>query len=223
MYAKDVKTNAWNLRMEGKSYNEILNITSIPKSTLSVWFGKEMGMPFDRKAMIKHLAKIRPLAAKMKKKIKQEGLDKIRVGVEKEVLSYPLSTLDFQKSLLAMLYWAEGSKHEKVSGLKFTNTDPKLISLFMSLLENCYPINKEDYRMYLQLHYYHPRIKTRKFWSKLTGVLESQFRPVLVKKRSRKKRFRKNFMGICSVYYPSSSIRKEILATGYAIQSQICK
>ncbi|MSU45122.1 MAG: hypothetical protein EXS47_00600 [Candidatus Zambryskibacteria bacterium] len=178
-------------------------------------------MPFDKKAMAEHLAKIRPLAGRMKTKIRLDGLEKIRISIEEEVSSYPLKSKDFQKSLLAMLYWAEGSKHERISGLKFTNTDPKLIDLFASLLRNCYEINEARFRIYLQLHYYHPVKKTKQFWSNLLHIPEAQFNATTIKKRSRKKRFRKNFMGICSLCYLSSDIRKEILAIGYAIQKQI--
>jgi hypothetical protein len=222
MYSKDIKDKAWKLRKEGKSYNEILKLTSIPKSTLSAWFGKDMGMPFDKKGLAEHLANIRPLAAKMKTKIKLENLERVQIAMNTEVQNYPLKTLNFQKSLLSMLYWAEGSKHEKVSGLKFTNTDPKLSMLFIVMLRNCYQIDENKFRVALQIHYYHSIKKTRKFWSDLLKIPENQFNTVFVKKRSRKKKFRKNFMGICALKYLDSSVRKEILAVGYAIAGGIC-
>jgi len=120
-----------------------------------------------------------------------------------------------------MLYWAEGAKHEKVSGLIFVNTDPKLLELFISLLRNCYELDEKKFRVRLHLHYYHPIKETRQFWSKLLEIPESQFTKTLIKRRSLKKRFRKNFHGICILSYLSSSIRKEILALGYAIHNQI--
>lgn len=222
-YSKDIKDNAWKLRKEGKTYNEILKLTSIPKSTLSAWFGKSMGMPFDRKALIQHLANIRPLANKMRVKQRLDDLEEVKNRMKAEVISYPLDLISFQKSILAMLYWAEGSKHEKISGLKFTNTDPKMVDLFVTLLRNCYKPDEAKFYMYLQLHYYHPIRESKKFWSELTGVPISQFHATIMKKRSRKKRFRKNFMGICSIGHSSSTIRKEIMAIAYAIQVQIGK
>lgn len=221
MYSKIIKDRAFSLRRLGKSYNEIVKITEIPKSTLSGWFGKELGMPFDKKAMNDHLSRIRPLAAKMKSKIRLEGLEAVKKYAENEVSMYPVNLVSFQKSILAMLYWAEGSKHEKMSGLKFTNTDPKMIILFLSLLRKCYQIDETKFRVYLQLYYYHPIRKTKKYWANIMNLSEIQFRPVIMKKRSEKRIFRKNFMGICSFYYPSSDIRKEIMATGYAIQSRV--
>ena len=223
MYSDAIKKNAFKLRKEGKSYREIKDITLVPKSTLSQWFGKELGMPFDRPALLKHLASIRPLASKRKTQIKLDTLEKIQQDMTKEVSNYPLSLVSFQKSLLAMLYWAEGAKSEKATNLKFVNTDPKLMSLFLCLLRNCYQIDEKKFRVYLHLHYYHPRRETRKFWSELLNIPESQFGPILIKKRSKVKRFRKNYMGICLLNYSGNLLRREIMAVGQAIQMQIEK
>ena|ERR1700733_9382705 len=162
-YSKDIKNKAEKLRKTGKSYKEIWDIMKIPKSTLSSWFGENLGVFLGSEKHLEHLARIRPFANKMKTKIRLDGLEKVRIAMEKEVLTYPLKMISFQKSLLAMLYWTEGSKHEKVSGLKFTNTDPKLIDLFATLLRNCYKLDETKFRIFLQLHYYHPIRKTKNF------------------------------------------------------------
>ena len=221
MYSKDIKEKAFKLRKAGKSYKEIWTLTQIPKSTLSTWFGEELGVSFKSKEWLEHLARIRPIASRMKTKIKLENIEKINTRVEEEVASYPLRDLSFQKSLLAMLYWAEGSKHARMSGLKFTNTDPKLMDLFVSLLRSCYVLDEKDFRVYLQLHYYHPIRKTKQFWSDLVKVPQSQFHAVTMKRRSERKRFRKNFMGICTIIHSDSDIRREMMAIGQAIQAQV--
>ncbi|OHA93811.1 MAG: hypothetical protein A3E02_00010 [Candidatus Zambryskibacteria bacterium RIFCSPHIGHO2_12_FULL_38_34] len=221
MYTKQTKEKARKLREQGVSYNKLQRMLDIPKSTLSSWFSESLGMPFDRKTLLKHLANIRILSAKVKRKNKMDELEKIQKKADEEILSYPLDLVSFQKSLISMLYWAEGAKHEKVSGLIFVNTDPKLLELFISLLRNCYELDEKKFRVRLHLHYYHPIKETRQFWSKLLEIPESQFTKTLIKRRSLKKRFRKNFHGICILSYLSSSIRKEILALGYAIHNQI--
>jgi hypothetical protein len=221
IYPTIIKEKAFKLRRSKKSYKEIKDIMGIPKSTLSAWFGKELGVDFNSKGWLEHLADIRVLAVRAIKKKKFDGLEKIRINMEKEVLSYPLKDISFQKSLLAMLYWSEGSKHAKMSGLKFTNTDPKMIDLFIRLLRTCYQPDEKKFYIYLQLHYYHPIRKTKKFWSDLTNIPESQFHATIIKKRSRKKRFRQNYMGICSIGHASSAIRKEMMAIAYAIQKNI--
>ncbi len=223
MYSQQVKERAKKLRGQGVSYNQLQRTLSIPKSTLSSWFSESLGMPFDRKALLQHLAKIRVLSVKAKTKIKLDELREIQIKAQKEVSLYPLNLIGFQKSLISMLYWAEGAKHKTVSGLIIVNTDPKLLKLFISLLRNCYELDEKRFRVRLHVHYYHPIKETRRFWSKLLKIPEPQFSKTLIKKRGLKKRFRKNFHGICILSYLNSSIRKEILALGYAIHDQIEK
>ena len=217
MYTKKIRDRARKLREEGISYNQLQRTLGIPKSTLSSWFSKSLGMPFDRGALLKHLAKVRVLAAKAKTRIRLEELKSIQLKIQDEVITYPIHKVGFQKSLVSMLYWAEGTKHEKVGGLKFTNTDPRLVRLFVELLKNSYDINPSLFRIGLHIHYYH-KIKTvRKFWSSYLKIPESQFNYIYIKKRSHTKRFRRNFMGICIVSYPVGKIRKEIMALAYEL------
>ncbi|MFH0804304.1 MAG: hypothetical protein V1896_01755 [Candidatus Zambryskibacteria bacterium] len=220
MYTKQVKEKAKRLRKKGISYNQLQKMLSIPKSTLSVWFSPTLGMPFNRSQLLNHLRKIRVMAKKAKARKKLEDIQKFQAEAQKEIRNYPLSSKYFQKSLISMLYWAEGSKHEKVSGLTLVNTDPNLLELYILLLRKCFALDEKKFRVGLHLHYYHPIRETRKFWSELLRIPESQFRKTLIKKRSLKKKFRKNFRGICMLSYLDSSIRKEILALGYAMYSQ---
>jgi len=210
-YNQQIKNKISKLRSQGVTYSELRKNFGIPKSTLSNWLGEKYKGIFDRKAQLKHLAKVRPAAlAAVQKRIGDEN-QKIKEKVKKEFPTYPINHLGLQKSILATLYWAEGSKYNKVSGLGFANTDPKIINLFVNLLRRCFDINENRIRIRLHIHYYH-KIKTcKKFWSRITNVPIKQFRHTLVKKRSRTKRFRKNFMGICFVYYFDSKIRKELL------------
>jgi hypothetical protein len=113
--------------------------------------------------------------------------------------------------MLAMLYSAEGARHKGVSGLKFANTDPKMAQLYVILLRKCYKLDETKFRIFLHLHYYHDIKKSRNFWSKSLNVPLNQFGKVYIKKRSKTKRFRKNFMGICFISYLDSNIRKEVM------------
>ncbi len=121
------------------------------------------------------------------------------------------------------MYWAEGNKCEKACGTKFANTDPNLAKLYVTLLRKCYNITEVKLKIGLYVHYYHSIKKTKKFWSKMLGIPLAQFYKVYVKKRSKTKRFRKNFAGICFIYYGDSKIRKELLELGYTLQKLITK
>lgn len=118
-----------------------------------------------------------------------------------------------------MLYWAEGSK--TIPGLKFTNTDPVLIKMYLTMVRSCYPIDEKRIKIGLRIRHYHKPNGILNFWSNLLDVPVSQFWKIHVKKRSVQKRFRKNFQGICFVYYPSAAIQREVLALGQLIAQGI--
>lgn len=141
----------------------------------------------------------------------------MRNKISQEIKKYPLKDFGFLKSMLAVLYWAEGSKYEGVSGLQFTNTDPDLAKFFITLLRKCYKLNESKFRIRLHLHYYHKARESKRFWAKLLRIPLDQFASVYVKKRSRKKRFRKNFMGICLMRYLDSNVRKDLMEINHQL------
>lgn len=219
------KEKVKQLILKGKSYNEITRLLGVPKSTISTWFGKTIRKPWSRKIMLEHLASIRKLAApalrnKWRKK-REEETRLIKTKIEKELKNYPLENIGFYKSLLAMLYWTEGAKSKKACALKFANTDPKLALLYVRLLRLCYNIDETKLRIGLYVHYYHSIKRVKNFWSRVLNIPLSQFYKVYVKKRSKTKRFRKNFAGICFIYYGNNKIRKELLELGTALQKII--
>lgn len=216
-YDKKIKIQAKKMRANGKTYQEIKTALKIPKSTLSNWLSREFVGSFSRKDQLTHLAKIRPAALAVLKK-KRDDLDTLlRKKIMQEIKTYPIKNIGFLKSLLAVLYWAEGAKHRGVSGLQFTNTDPDLSRFFITLLRKCYKLNESRFRIRLHLHYYHKIVESKKFWSKLLKIPLSQFTSTYIKKRSRKKRFRKNFMGICLMRYLDSNIRKDIMELNHQL------
>jgi len=218
VYGENLKKKAEKLRASGKTYKEIRDLLNIPKSTLSNWFSKKFSGIFDREKQLSHLAKIRPLAADAKKREKEKKQAILIKKISKEVKNYPLKNIGLLKSILSALYWAEGAKHEGVSGLRFVNTDPKLAKFYIALLRKCYKLDEAKFKIRLHLHYYHGIREAKKFWSDLLNIPLNQFTGIFIKKRSRKKRFRKNFMGICFINYSDSNIRKELLE----LTNQLC-
>lgn len=206
-----IKREVTQARKRGKTYRELTQLFGVPKSTLSYWFGDTLGHPYDRTRQLEHLAKIRILAhASIRRRIENRD-NLIKVKVAKDIKLYPIHDPGTQKLFLSALYWAEGAKHKGVGGLKFVNTDPKLCELYIKLLRNCYSIEESKLKIRLHLHYYHGIKETRVFWSKLLNVPENQFGKIYIKKRSITKKFRRNFGGICFIYYGSSDIRRELL------------
>jgi len=216
-YDLEVKKQVEALRKSGKTYREIREQFSIPKSTLSVWLGKKYKSLFSRKIQLAHLRRIRVIARasirRARLKREQANADQGAVVANK----IPLANIDVMKALLAMIYWAEGSKYAKVNGLKFANTDPRFAQVYMSLLRKSFLVDERRFRVRLHLHYYHERKKALGFWSKTLDIPPAQFWKIYIKKRSEKKRFRQNSMGICFIYYPGNAIRQELLAIGFTL------
>jgi len=137
-------------------------------------------------------------------------MDKAASEVRLEMQRLPAERTDVSLSLLAMLYWAEGSKDPR-SGLIFVNTDPELMLLFITLLRKCFAIDEKRIHIRLHLHYYHRPKEVIEYWSKLLSVPIEQFGKLYLKRRSETKKFRQNFMGICFIQYGDTLIKNKLL------------
>jgi len=73
-----------------------------------------------------------------------------------------------------MLYWAEGSKKEKWV-IDFTNSDEKMVLLFLSALRKIYQIDESRLRAALYCHANQNLKKVHNYWSKLLNIPKTQF------------------------------------------------
>ena len=212
-YPIEIKNEVLRLGKEGLTYQQIREKFPVPKSTLSVWF-KNAGTVRDRSRQLEHLGRARLLSVAAKNKQKQQRIEDAEQSAKKIVNSIVKLDKEIVKSLLAMLYWAEGTKGDTSGGPKFVNTDPELALFYIRLLRSSYPIDESRIRVRLQLHYYHDHGEALSFWSGLLMVPESQFGKIYVKNRSTRKKFRENFQGICCIEYYDTRVRRELLAIG---------
>lgn len=219
-HSEFTKSQARRLRKQGLSIGRISKQLGVPKSTLHLWIS-DLQRPrhITEQERTEHLKKIRLLASQALRQQRMDRLGKIKEQVTEELKNYPVGDKDFLKSILSMLYWSEGAKGRGL--VNFANTDPKLALLFITLLRKCYQIDEDKIRARLHLHYYHNISKTRKFWSSLLGIPEIKFGKIYIKRRSKTKRFRQNFAGICFIKYYSEDLRYEILERGYLLAERI--
>jgi transposase-like protein len=219
-YTPEVRAAVLKLGLDGATYRVIQERYRIPKSTLSFWFNSLGKSPTrDKKKMAAYLAKARTKAAETIRKNKEARIEKATEAARTVAVTIPISETCISKGLLAMLYWAEGSKGEP-GVTTFTNTDPLLSQFYVELLRKSFDIDESKFRVRLHLHYYHRHGKALDFWSKQLRIPKSQFGKIYVKKRSTQKRFRQNFQGICFVVYHDSSIRRELMALGRILAEQ---
>lgn len=224
-WSSSIRSKAAVLRQSGLSLTAIRREVGVSKSTLHEWF-KEVKPPNtlyyqDRQ---KWFPVIQSQAVEAIRKKKKDKINSIVQSVQEELQGWDYGKdIRNLKAILSILYWAEGQKlPESSAPVKFANTDPRLVLLFVTLLEKCYAIDRCRLRVMLYLHWYHNEREVKDFWKQLLGISEKQFRKTYHKKRSKTKRFRKNFMGICFVIYQDVYLRKRLVHTAYEFQKTLC-
>lgn len=218
-YSKKIRKQAKCLREQGESIGEIARLLSLSKSTVYEWTKNlERAKEYAQLGRQRWLEKIQPLGALAQKHKREKKVDTIQKNIQLELGNSPISIMT-KKAMLSCLYWSEGSKGR--GSLIFTNTDPRLMKLFVTLLRECYQLDEQKFRVKLYLHWYHQESKTMQFWSKLLEIPKQQFTKTYWKKRSETKRFRRNVGGICFLKYNSDYLREEILQYAYALHGKV--
>ena len=216
-----VKSEAKKLRAKGCTYSQITTQLGVPKSTLNNWFRGLPPSPHqDPKAYSLRIKNIQQMGARANQVKKEERVVELQRDVATHLKSFPYGDVNVLGGLLAMLYWAEGTKGS-ASGLVFANTDPQLALLFITLLRKCFPIDESRVRIRLHLHHYHNENDAKRYWSDLLQVPEEQFGKIYWKERSKTKKFRQNFQGICFIIYNDVAFKRRILFTAQEIGNHI--
>ncbi len=178
------KEKALALRLKGRSYNEINQLLGIPKSTLSGWFSNvhlsdsahrrlqkrvEEG---SARGLVKHNKKQTHLARQRANKIRADAAKKIqKLGKQNLLL------------LGAALYWAEGYKRPIVykgrertyHPVSLSNSDPKLICLFIRFLKEICEVENEKILAQVRLYQHMNEEVVLKYWQDVTGIPKTQF------------------------------------------------
>ncbi len=218
-WPEEIKLKAKSLRKKGYSYGQLTRELHVSKSTLHQWIrGIKRPESFSKLDRIRWAKEIQPLGALANKRKREEKIAGLRENISKE-LEKVIIDKNLEKSMLSMLYWAEGTKVKGV--LQFANTDPRLHLLFITLLRRCYLLDENRFRIQLHLHYYHREKEVKKFWSTLLNIPEKQFIKIYRKYRSKERTFRRNIGGICLLRYNSVNLKDEIINYSQLITTKI--
>lgn len=184
-YSQQEIENAKELRKKGRySFAQLQRLTGIPGTTIRNWCADDfLGTRWDT-ALITYERRRQALKAS-----EITILDSLR-----EIDS------SLAKILTSLLYWCEGAKYPGTNKVDFTNSDPKLLQLFIILLRRAFTLDSSKFRVHVQIHTVQNFEDVRKFWSKLLDIPESQFiKPTITKMKGGK--HRKEYHGTCSVRY----------------------
>lgn len=217
-YSREVRESAIRLRVAGYSYQEICESVGIeiPKPTLHHWFRKTV----LNDEGIRRLQEIRTSSIKRAQEasVAAKAVRRKEYFLEKEsrnaYLLEELSSDSVQKITLATLYLAEGAKSGSPQ-VVFGNSDPGIITLFLSLLRESYSIDESKFRCTLQARDDQDIPGLEEFWSKTTGIPLSQFYKARVDPRSVGKISRKKeYKGVCRINYFSADLLYELMVIG---------
>jgi len=222
------KEQALILRKEGKSITFIAKYLNVSKSTVSLWC-KDMVLTTQQieallltqktaglKALFNVNEKKRKERLVTDKIIAQKGADDIGKMTDRDLFLLGLG-----------LYWGEGYKY-KHGGLGFTNSDPRMITVFLKWLESVYGISKENISLRISINAIHKERleEIQLFWSKHTKIPLSQFTKVSFIKSFSKKVYKdnENYFGVLRVRVrQGSEYRKRLLGSLNAICEEIEK
>lgn len=179
------KLKAYKLRAQGRSYNEISKLLEIPKSTLSTWFaGIELSE--EAKERIKRRVHEKSTLSLINRNVAQTRQAEQRAGEIRGLATREIGKLNRRELMLigTALYWAEGYKRPIVRGGKMrtyhpvslTNSDPRLIFVFLKFIRDICKINDDKIEASLRYFEHQDEAYLLNFWKNLTRLPSSRFK-----------------------------------------------
>lgn len=180
-YPLFIKDQVVKLRQQGKSYTQIISTLGLKsKGTVSYWLKdiiltKEAKKLLERNSELAHKRGLYKSNENRLEKTKAENEEYFSFGKDK---IEPIDSCNLA-ILGATLYWGEGTKAEPKNTsyrmTAFTNSDPKMISVFMKFLREILVVPEN--KICSGIHIY-PSIdpnKAKIFWSKITKISKDRF------------------------------------------------
>lgn len=178
------KEKAIELRKQGYSYSDILKVVPVAKSTLSMWLrGVGLSKPQQQR-----------LTAKKLDAAKRGGATrtKMRIDATTKIVNRSMKQIGVisRRELFllgAVLYWAEGTKESESapgSGIQFTNSDPRMLRIFLLWLRSVCRVEEEKIHFQIYLHETSvARVQeVVRFWSRNLSVGKDRLGTVYFKK-----------------------------------------
>lgn len=110
------------------------------------------------------------------------------------------------------LYWGEGSK-KNVSGVRLSNSDPKLIKKFIEFLVKICQVETDKIKFWLQIFDDTSPQKALKFWCKELNVQSKQFyKPTITPSRGLGTYKEKCKFGVITVMFNNVKLKKQLLS-----------
>ncbi len=211
-YSEDIKIKAKLLRIQGYSYSEIQSLLNHPisKATFCWWF-KDICLSDKAKSRIAE----RIEAGGKKGRIKAWRRVRQRAELfQKDIYNrtnLQIKPIDVYaaKLCVTMLYLGEGYKKGRV--MRFGNSDPRIIRIFLSTLKIGFPIENNRLRCAIQCRADQNIVELESYWSNETKIPLSQFYKTRIDKRTIGiPTKRPEYKGVLVIYYFSYEVFLEL-------------
>lgn len=177
------RTRAIQLRIQGKTYREILEEVPVAKSTLSAWL-KSVELAAPQKQRVTKLRKAAALRGAQSRRNKRlSEIATLNESGKREIGA--LSSRELWLIGIA-LYWGEGSKQRETTistGVQLTNSDPLMLRFFLLWLKK---MHISDNVLVFELYVHENRRSEvsnfKRWWAKQLGIEQHKFGAVYFKK-----------------------------------------
>lgn len=107
-----------------------------------------------------------------------------------------------------MLYWAESDNNLSTANTRLSNTDPRMIKMFINFAEQICKVSRENIRIALIIYPDIIESDCKKFWSKFLHIPLNQFyKTQVIQGKLRNKKIEQ---GICMVHIGNTSLKIRI-------------
>lgn len=202
---------AHDLRVKGHSISDIARRLGVSKSSVSLWT-HNISLSSEAQMRIFSLqarARENAYATLSRKRTERERKAYL---ISKDIISRARINTEGAIILCAMIYWCEGNKNAG-DGVIFTNSDKRMIKLFLDLLRLAFKVDEKRFRVCMHLHAYHNEGIQLKFWSKITKIPQGQFIKTFQKEHTGKQT-RPGYQGCIQIRYRDASLARILLAVG---------
>ncbi len=206
------KLAAIKLRKQGKSVLEIAERLGVAKSSVSVWVRNVPISPVAERRLLQKMS-IGQRAGGHSQHAKVIKAENTHLQIASKNIRGLKLNLVHKRLLCSLIYWCEGAK--SANCVDFTNADPKLVRLFLTLFRSCFVIDESKFRVCLHIHKYHDINKQIDFWSNVTTISSEQFIKPYTKPHTGRQ-IHEGYQGCVSVRYYNADIARQLHAVAKA-------
>ena len=189
----NLKNSAIEMRKRGLSYNEIKNLISISKGTLSRWFKGVQLTEVQRKKLDDRRRSAAARGSKTRKLKTREAIEKIKLSSAKDVKKISPRELWLMG---IVLYWRErflhGEERDTKQGVNFSSSNPNLIKFFLKWLRDVGGLKSDEiqFAIFIGKSKKDSIHKAVGYWSRVTEFSRESFSRFYL--QSENKRFKKS-------------------------------